>query len=141
MGQTFSIAAAHLRLFLNGKLFGACMGVPALTIQSNWAELREIDSVVARQLTPRTYSVTGTIQVLRGRSTGGLEGMGLTATGSSMLLQKYLTIELQDRITDDIVMSIHECQIDNQSWKIDAKGLVIGTFNFRGLRFDTEATQ
>jgi hypothetical protein len=141
MAATFSIASASVKCYINGKLLGAVMAIPVWSIQSSWGALREIDSVVARQLAPRTYACNGTIQILRGRSTGGLEGLGLVAAAESMLLQKYASIEVQDRCTDEIIFSAHHCQVDSQSWKVDSKGLIIGTFNFQGLTFTNEATQ
>lgn len=141
MGQSFSIAGAHLKAFVNGKLLGIVMSIPVWNIHSNWSELREIDSVVARQLTPRSYSCTGTVEILRGRSTGGLEGAGLVPTAEVMLRQKYLTIEIQDRISQDIIFRALLCQVDSQQWKIDAKGLVTGTFSFKGITHNNESTQ
>jgi hypothetical protein len=141
MAQPFSVAGAHLKCFVNGKLLGYVMAVPAWVVQSDWGELREIDSVLARQLSPRMYAVSGTIQILRGRSTGGAEGAGLVPSAEAMLRQKYLTIEIQDRISQDIVYRALRCQVINQQWQITVKGLVTGTLNFRGISFANEATQ
>jgi hypothetical protein len=58
-----------------------------------------------------------------------------------MLQQKYLTIELQDRISQDIVYRALQCEVDQQQWQINQKGLVVGTFNFRGLTFSNESQQ
>ena len=86
------------------------------------------------------FSVTGTLQVLRGRNTGGLEGAGLVPSGQRMLQQKYLTIELQDRISGAILFRAVSCQVDGQQWQITPKGLVLGTFNFKGLDFGSDGT-
>jgi hypothetical protein len=139
MGASFTIAGAHLKCYINGKLLGYVMAVPAWNISTDWAELREIDNPVANQLAPRTYSVSGTIQILRGRSTGGLEGAGLVPSADAMLRQKYLTVELQDRITQDIVYHAAFCQVIQQQWSVNAKGLTTGTFNFKGISFSNEA--
>lgn len=141
MAQPFSIAGAHLKCYINGKLLGYVVAVPAWNIQTNWGELNEIDNAQARALAPRRFAVNGTIQILRGRYTGGLEGAGLVPTAETMLGQKYLTIELQDRISQDIVFRALLCQVDQQQWQINPKGLVIGTFNFKGLGFGNEAQQ
>lgn len=141
MGQSFTLAGAHLKCYINGKLLGYVISVPSFQVRHEWAPLREIDSLLARQLAPRMYEVSGNIQVLRGRSTGGLEGAGLVSSGESMMLQKYLTIELQDRFTQDIVFRAVSCEANNQQWQIQTRGLVVGSFNFTGITFATEATQ
>lgn len=140
MAHPFSIAGAHLKVFVNGKLLGYATAVPTLKVMTSHGDLRAIDSPVVRSRVPRMYGVNGTMQVLRGRSTGGLEGAGMVPSAQAMLRQKYLTIELQDRITQDIVFSVRQCDVDDQSWQIQAKGLVVGTFNFTGITFDNEAT-
>lgn len=141
MGQPFSLAGAHLKVFINGKLLGYVMGAPAWNVRHEWGRLRELDNLLTRELAPRLFEVSGTMQVLRGRSTGGLEGAGLVPTAEAMLRQKLLTIEIQDRITQDIVYRAIRCTIQQQQWKMDAKGLVTGTFNFDGITFANEATQ
>lgn len=141
MSAPFSIAAAHLKCYVNGVLLGYVMGVPGWQVKSAWGELREIDSVITRQLAPRMFGVSGTIQILRGRSTGGLEGAGMVPQAEAMLRQKYLTIELQDRISQDIVYRALMCEVQQQDWQIQAKGLVVGTFQFIGIIFSNEATQ
>jgi hypothetical protein len=137
--QTFSIAAAHLKCYVNSKLLGYVMSVPAWTVATEWAELREIDNATGAQLTPRTYTVNGTIQILRGRSTGGLEGAGLVPSAEAFLRQKYLVIEIQDRVTQDIIFSAQKCQVISQQWSVSPKGLLIGNFNFRGLTMTNES--
>lgn len=140
MSQTFSIAGAHLKCYVNNRLLGYVMAVPAWRTDSNWGELREIDSVLPKQLAPRLYRVGGTIQVLRGRYTGGAEGAGLVPSGEAMCRQKYLTIELLDRVSNEILFRGVSCVIDDQTWKID-RGLVVGMLTFKGLTFATEATR
>lgn len=140
MGQPFSVAGAHIKCFVNEKLLGYVTGIPAWNVLSTWGELREIDSVRVRQLSPRAFSVSGTVQVLRGRNTGGLEGAGLVTSARRMLQQKYLTIELQDRISQAILFRAVACQVDGQQWQVTPKGLILGTFNFKGLDFGSDGT-
>lgn len=141
MGTPFSIAGAHLKVYVNGKLLGYATAVPAWNVRSEWGRLREIDSVMTRQMAPRVFEVSGVVQVLRGRATGGAEGAGLVASGENMLRQKYCTIEIQDRITQDLVYRALRCTIQQQQWKMDARGLVQGSFSFDGIAFSNEATQ
>jgi len=141
MAASFSLAGAHLKVYVNSKLLGIVTSIPAWNITTAWARLQEIDSVVTNQLAPRMYTCSGTIQVLRGRSTGGLEGAGLVPAAQSMLLQKYLTIEVQDIVTQDIVFRALQCQVTQQQWQINPKGLVMGTFSFEGITASNESEQ
>lgn len=141
MTAPFSVAGAHLKVYINGKLLGYVTAVPAWNVRSEWGRLRELDNVMTRSFAPRVYEVSGVLQVLRGRATGGAEGAGLVASGENMLRQKHATIEIQDRVTQDLVFRGLMCTIQQQQWKMDARSLVVGTFSFDGVAFSNEATQ
>ena len=55
-------------------------------------------------------------------------------------MREYLTIEIQDRLTQDIVYRALQCTVQQQQWQI-VRGIVTGTFNFEGIAFANEATQ
>ena len=141
MALSFAIPGSTLKVYVNSQLLGWVTGIPTWTITTEWARIREIDSSITRQLVPRSYTVSGTLQVVRGRYTGGAEGAGLIPSAENMLRQKYLTIEVQDITTQDIVYRAKHCQVMNQTWRIDGRGVVTGTLNFEGLTFESEDIQ
>lgn len=133
------VAGHHVKCFINGILLGYVTGMPQWVIDTEYRETREIDSNTSVELIPGPFRVSGAFTVLRGRSTGGLEGAGIAATAEKMLLQKYLTIELIDRLTDQTIFRATRCQVTKQSWTTAPKQLVTGTFTWVGLRFENEA--
>jgi len=133
------IAGHHVKCYINGVLLGYITGMPAWTIDTEYRPALEIDSNIPRELMPGQFRVTGTFTILRGRDTGGLEGAGMVATAKDMLLQKYLNIELVDRLTDQTIFRATQCQVTRQSWTTAPKQLVTGTFNWMGITFENES--
>lgn len=133
------IAGHHVKCFVNGVLLGYISGMPQWTIDTEFAEAREIDSNVPVELMPGQFRVSGAFTVLRGRDTGGLEGAGMAASGEKMLLQKYLAMELVDRLTDQTIFRATRCQVTRQSWTVNPKQLLTGTFTWQGIAFENES--
>jgi len=134
-----TVSAPHVVCYMNGVMFGLIVGLPQWNIETAQREGRGIDSNTVQELIPGSFRVSGTFQVLRGRETGGLEGAGLVASGRAMLQQKYINIELVDRLTDTTLFKATRCAIDRQSWSVQPKGLVMGTFGFIGSDFENES--
>jgi len=133
------IAGCHLKCLINGQVFGYVSGVPQLNVDSPYRQVQEIDSNITKELIPTQTTISGTLQVLRGRSTGGLEGAGMAASGRDALLQKYIDIQLVDRVTDEVVFWAIKCQITRQTWAITPKQLVVGQISFIGVEFANDA--
>lgn len=133
------IAAHHLVCYINGVLFGYINGMPQWNVDTEYREARGIDTNEAFELMPGQSRVSGTFTILRGRDTGGLEGAGLVASGQKMLQQKYMTIEMVDRLTNQTVFRALRCQVTRQSWSAQPKGLVTGTFTWTGIEHENES--
>lgn len=133
------LSGNQVKCYINGVLLGYVVGMPQWTIETDYREAREIDSNVVRELMPGQFRVSGAFAILRGRDTGGLEGAGMVASAEKMLLQKYLVIELVDRLTDQTIFRAVQCQVTRQSWSASPKQLVTGNFAWLGTTFENEA--
>lgn len=138
MGWSSVVASAHLKVFVNGRLLGWSTGFQP-RIRTPQRAAGGIDTSVTFELMPTTYEVSGTIDVLRGRAQGGAEGLGMAAFARDLLKQKYSTIELVDRASDQVMMKVVGAVIDEQSWSVAPKGIVTGRFSFVGLDWSNEA--
>jgi hypothetical protein len=59
--------------------------------------------------------------------------------GSSLAARRCSTIELVDRLTDQTIFRALKCQVTRQSWSVQPKQLVTGTFTWVGINFENEA--
>jgi hypothetical protein len=140
MGIPAVIAGAHLKCIVNGHMLGVITGV-SWDVDTGDTPRYQIDDNVAAEIVPGRYSVGGTFSLVRGRFSGGLEGLGVQAFAERVLRQKYSTIELVDRVTDEVVHRFEDCVVAKQHWQTDAKGLLMGSFSWLGRRSVTEAAR
>ena len=132
------LAGAHLKVMVNGRLLGWTAGIN-YRIRTPVRRAQGIDSSLTFELMPTTYDVAGSMEVYRGRAQGGAEGLGMASFAKNLLLQKYSTIELVDRVSDQVVASFQKCLVSEQAWTVRPKSLVTGNFSFEGTGYSNEA--
>ena len=108
MAYASVIQGAAVKCYVNGVLLGYVTAAAWNTL-TRYGEAAEIDSNVVKEYMPGSYRVGGSFGILRGRSTGGLEGAGMVAFAEGMLRQKYLSIDLVDRVTGEVVERAAAC--------------------------------
>jgi len=130
---------SDIQCYINGKLLGA---VSAFSFNSDTAvkTIVAVDSLLPFELAPTATAVTGNVSLFRLTQDGGLEGAGITTSFDNIARQQYLTIALKQRSTDQIIFEARYCSVINQAWQVLAKSLVTGTFVFKGIIWNTEAS-
>jgi hypothetical protein len=137
MPRSETVVAAHLKIYVNGSLMGWATGFQP-RIQTPVRKAQGIDTLMTFELMPTGFSASGSLQIVRGRAQGGPEGLGMVAAAKDMLKQKYLTIEVVDRITDSIVFKFTGCTITDQTWMISPKGVVTGALTFEAINYSND---
>ena len=96
----------------------------------------EVDNLFPAEISPAgPYLVTGTMTGLRIRNSGGTDGAQITnaADVNTMLMQQYVTLTVQDKISGQNICNINRCMFDQDSFTLEAKGQ--GTFSARFMGF------
>lgn len=132
------VVAAHLLVFINGRIFGECMGME-WDSSTPRTEKMGLDSLTPFELAPTGTHVTGSFQMLRLRATGGLEGRGIVAPFRALSREKYLSILVINRQDGTRILRCDNCSVTSQRWRVAAKGRVDGSFSFMGLDCASEA--
>lgn len=143
-----TIRGADLQVYINGELFAVCTGLRWNTSTGRRA-INGIDKMSPFELAPGQTAVKGSIDCLRLRQDGGLEGRGIaapdlprgTSGGSYLLYEKYFALAVVDRSTDTIILAIDNCAVGDQNWNVNAKGMLTGNFSFVGIEWANEATK
>lgn len=133
------ISAARISVYINGKLYGLCGGI-TWTATSPKKAARGIDLPYVQEYMPTTFEISGSMSIYRTLGDGGLEGQGLQAAQIDQSKEKYITILLVERDTDETLLKIDQAVIESQSWNAIAKGLLMGQISFRGIIFTSQAT-
>lgn len=132
------ISGATLKCYINGDFLGIVTGF-RYTVRTSHIGLRGIDSNTVQEFAPSTYMVMGQAEVVRLRGSGGLEGAGIVSFSDTILLEKYLRIDLLDRVTDKVVFSAINAVVMEQNWQTAPKDLMRGSFAFEAADFTNEA--
>lgn len=135
---TRTLRGADLQVYINGRLFAVATGV-RWTAEDGRHAIYGIDQYTPFELAPGQTTIKGTIDCLRQRLDGGIEGRGIHAPESKIMLEKYFALAIIDRSTDSTVLAIESAAVTSQQWQAVAKGEYTGSFSFEGLGWTSEA--
>lgn len=138
MAITKSLRGADLRVFINGRIYPWAIAVRWSATTGSHA-IGGIDQHTPFELAVGQTTIKGTMDVCRIRNTGGLEGSGIVPTEQNMLLGKYFSLALVDRLSDTVILQIDEAFVTDQNWQTQPRGLLTGAFSFEGIAWTNEA--
>ena len=135
--QTAKYASgARTILKINGKPCGFAFGV-SWRITTMATELQTIDDVFPAELVPQRVSVEGTISALH------IPGQGVgqqlwQPDALNFLFQQYITIEVRDSATDQLLFYTSKAMITSRQEDIRVDQLANVQLNFRAIGFQDE---
>jgi hypothetical protein len=135
-----AIPFSSVKLYINGKPFGIATSFSWST-NAGRKSLYGIDTALPFELAPGSQGTTGRMSVIKTRLDGGLEGRGLAAVDHAIVLEKYISILLVDRITDEQIFWCKDAAVNSQAWQVNLKGFIEGSFEFTCLNWENEATR
>src|SRR5690242_13500671 len=112
-----TLHGARILCYINGKLFGRVTSF-SWTSSTPRKKIHTIDIPHAVELATTTSDVTWQMTVLRTVNDGGSQGIGMATTGPNVSKEKYFTILLLDRGTDQTLFRADACMTDNESWTV-----------------------
>jgi hypothetical protein len=138
MGAQKVAVGAGVLLFVNGKLYAKIID---FTYESETPVTEEngVDTGEPFELIPAPTRVSGTLTLLRIIGDAGLEGSGITTAFERIPEEKYVTLQLIDRVTKQVLFQCDSAKIVRQSWQHPAKGMVRGSAQFRGVTWANPA--
>lgn len=135
---TKSLTGAKIKLYINSSLFAIATDID-YTIDYGRSAIYGLDRYTPFELAPGQVSVRGSVKCVRLHFGGSLEDRGVVAPESQLLSEKYISIQLVDRLTDRVLIKIDKAAVSRQSWNVESKNIVKGSFEFEGLTMLTEA--
>lgn len=136
---SLAFPAASVKLYINNSLIGIANSLE-YSIDTGRTAIYGIDQIKPFELAPQTYSVRGTISCIRSRFDGSLESRGIVANQADVLMEKYITITLVDRLTDTVIFKADNSAVISQNWIYSSRELVKGTFTFEAIDYFNETT-
>jgi len=137
MTQPKVLRGADIKVYINGQPIGVATAVRWEASDGRHA-IYGIDQYTPFELAPGQTEIKGTVELVRLRIDGGLEGRGIHAPESKIMLEKYFALALVDRSTDTAILVVDNAAVNQQSWQVMAKGEVTGSFTFEGIGWTNE---
>jgi len=103
---------------VNDKIFGFAFAV-SLNIKTEHEENRTIDSYVAYELMPTRLTVDGTLSMFHIPSRGPTKDL-VQANVLSYLMHKYITIEISDQTSGQVIFKTNKAVVTNRAQTLQA---------------------
>lgn len=136
---TKTLRGADIKVYINGRLFKPVVSF-AFSLSSGHHAISGIDNMAPFELAPGPTRIKGNMDLLRARMDGGLEGQGVAATHNNILLEKYFTLALIDRVSDSVILYVEDCVIVDQNWNIQSRNIITGQASFEGIGWANEVS-
>lgn len=133
------IVGAKVVVYVNGRLFGR---ITAFSFESitNRKPIHTVDIPWAQELAATTVTTRGSMKILRLSGDGGAQGAQLVAPQHQISAEKYMTILVIDRSTETTLFQSDNCQVNSESWEVDARGRMEGSIGFESILWFNETS-
>jgi len=115
-GRYFTGSRAIIKV--NDKLFGFAFAVD-FSIRTEYVENRTIDSAVAAELMPTRITVDGMLSMFHVPGKGPTVEL-VQSNVLSFLMHRYITIEIRDQMTDQLIFKTNKAVITGRTQKVQA---------------------
>lgn len=130
------VSGARTILKINGKVVGFAFGI-SWRIQTTYTENNTIDDVFPVELIPQRINVEGSMSMLH--IPGQSAGTELWQPDAlNFLFQQYITIEVRDSATDQLLFYTSKAMITSRSEDIRVDSLANVTLTWRAIGFQDE---
>src|SRR5271168_2889314 len=105
MGLPVVITGAHINLYINNALYKEVESV-SFTVDYGEYEQRGIDSPYPQEISGGDISVSGSVQGLRLKLSGGLQAKNIRSLFTNVSASPYISIRISDRATSEDIIYI-----------------------------------
>lgn len=126
------ITGAHINLYINNQLYKEVESL-SFNIDYGEEEIYGIDSPYPQEIAGGKITVTGTVNGLRLKLSGGLQAKNIRSLFSDVSATPYISIRVQDRATQEDIIFIPQCKVSNENHTAQNRGVYRLNFNFKGM--------
>ncbi len=129
LGKYFTGARCILKI--NGQLAGFAFGIQ-WKIETSQDEINTIDNYFPYEFAPKRCSVEGTISGFHIPGKGASASL-MQSNALSFLFHKYITIEVRDSQTDNLLFLTKKAVITSRSEDVKVESIGTVTLNFKAI--------
>ena len=137
MSRARVLSSAAVVCYVNGVPFGR---VTHFSWRSSTVRraIYGLDTVDPSELAPTVTKCVGSVKLYRTVGDGGLQGAGMSAGYEDLPREKYFSLQLIDRGSDQVLFQAEYCTVNNESWDVAIKAVVTGSLEFEALAWSNE---
>ncbi|MCX9024615.1 MAG: hypothetical protein OIN85_00800 [Candidatus Methanoperedens sp.] len=120
MAQTLILTGAHIKLYINNKVYNEVQGLN-LSVDYGEAEIYGIDSPWPQEIATTKAMVRGSINGLRVKNSGGLQGKNMRPLFTDIAASPYISIRIQDRQSGEDIALITNAKVTRESHTVGIK--------------------
>lgn len=125
------LVGAHIKLYINNQVYKSVQSI-SITVDYGEQPIYGIDAAQAQEIAPTRLSVSGSVQGLRVKNSGGLQASNMRPLFMDLMASPYISIRIQDRSTGEDILYIPECKVSQESHVMATKTTYKMNFNFIG---------
>lgn len=131
MARTLVLTGAHIKLYINNKAYKEVQSVN-LVVDYGETEIYGIDAAYPQEIAPTKVSVRGSVQGIRIKHSGGLQGANLRPLFTDIAASPYISLRIQDRQSGEDILFIPNAKVTRESHSAVVKSTYKLNFDFIG---------
>jgi len=131
MSQPIVLTGPNIKVYINNKVYKT---VQSITFEVSYEEtpIFGIDANYAQEIAPGKITVNGSVQGLRLKLDGGLQGSNMRPLFTDAAAGPYISFRIQDRATQEDILYIPNAKISKERHTIVNKQVYRLNFDFVG---------
>jgi len=133
MAKSVVLAGAAVKLYIGGSLYQEVVQL-RYVIDYGEEPIYGIDSMFPQEIAVTRVAVQGSVQGLKIKLSGDLQGRGGARPKiNELLIAPYVSIKIVDRSTNTDLLFIPQAKVTQQDSSVAAKGVMTINFQFKGI--------
>ena len=131
MSQPIVLTGANIKIYINNKVYKT---VQSITFEVSYEEtpIFGVDANYPQEIAPGKITVNGSVQGLRLKLDGGLQGSNMRPLFTDAAAGPYISLRIQDRATQEDILYIPNAKISKERHAIVTKQVYKLNFYFVG---------
>jgi hypothetical protein len=127
-----TLSGASIILKINGQAYNSVKSI-RLTIDYGEDSIYGIDSTLPQEIRQTRFAMQGIVTGIKLHS-DTLQQRTIIRTLKNSLQAQYISIQILDRITSEMIYFIQQAKVTTESFSVSAKGVAEISFNFKGIK-------
>jgi hypothetical protein len=126
------MTSAQIYVYINNVQYKEMQSI-TVNVDYGEEEIRGIDTPYAQEIAVNKISISGQVNGLRIKQSGGLQGKNMRPLYQDVAAGAYVSIRIQDKTTKEDILYIPQAKITNESHAISTKSTYKLSFGFKGI--------